>query len=132
MECLGDSGVSCIRGSGWIGVAPSSAGRRTRTRARHHVADRRHARFVPADASVERIGAGIGNGAGFRSGFLCRHAVFDQIERGDAKNGQKSRTDARSGSPDDFDREAQSVLERPARSNAARLFVRSDVNCVMR
>ena len=83
-------------------------------RARHHVADRRHARLVPADAGVERVGAGGGDRARLRGRLVRVEPAVDEIERRDPVDDQEVPAGPRACPAHDLDREAQPVLERAA------------------
>ncbi len=83
-------------------------------RARHHVADRRHARLVPADAGVEDVGAGGGDRARLRGGLVRVEPAVDEVERRDPVDDQEILPGARARPPDDLDGKAQPVLQRAA------------------
>ena len=82
--------------------------------ARHGVRDGRDARFVPAHAGIEDIGAGGLDPAREQHDFIARQAAFDQVEHRDAVLQDEVRAAALAHATHDLDRKAHAVLDRPA------------------
>ncbi len=77
-----------------------------KARARHTGDDGRHARFMPADASVDDAGAGRFDRLGQRHDLAPVLAALDQIEHRQPVDDDEVAPDRGARAADDFDREA--------------------------
>ena len=86
---------------------------------RHHVADGRHTRFMPADTGIEQIDAGGAQQSRLGNDFIAGQATVDQIEGREPEGQQEVAAQGFTRAAHDLQRKAHAVFERTAPAIAA-------------